>query len=116
MQTCDRERYMRLVRERPELFRNGGELTVITDETEIDAYERATGRHIGVAYESSFSLLAVDLVRDRDGRLLDYERLIPARTGAVVCAPRWGDRFVLLRQYRHAFLPPGVRRAGPLFP
>lgn len=114
----DRERYFQLMDQRPELFRGGGELTIISDAEEIEAYVRAGGRQIGIAYESPYSLIAVDLVEDRSGNRFAYERLIPAETGAIVSVPVYDGRFVLLRQYRHALrdyqlaFPRGFGEAG----
>lgn len=103
------ERYLQLVDERPECFKQPdaqdgeGALEIILDETAVRQFSKRSGTTIGVVYESPYSILVVDLVRDARGSLFSYERLLPAvRTGAVVAIPRIDGRYVLLRQFRHA--------------
>ena len=95
--------YLELVRERPELFRQDERLSIVFDEDTVKAFVAATGKPIGVAYRSPYSMMVVDLVRVPGGEPFAYERLVPAATGsAVVTIPRYENQFVLLRQFRHA--------------
>ncbi len=97
------ERYMELQKERPECFENSGTITIEFDEEVVKAFEQKTGKTIGIVYESDFNIMVVDLVYDAAGNYFSYERMLPAvKRGAVVCVPKWNDRFVLLWQYRHA--------------
>lgn len=97
------DEYLQLMKERPEDFRQSKALKIITDESSVLEYEAKNGVEIGVVYSSPYHFLVVDLVEDRQGRGFTYERLLPAvKSGAVVIIPIWEDRFVLLRQYRHA--------------
>jgi len=101
-------RYLELREARPSAFRSGA-LEIVTDAGLVDEFFEATGKQLGVLYESPYHLLVVDLVRRSadDGEtgdlLFAYERLLPAvESGAVVAVPVYQGRFVLLRQYRHA--------------
>lgn len=96
-------RYLELMEQRPEAFRDSGSIHIVTDPEIVERYEERTGKRIGVRYESEYNILIVDLVWEREGEYFPYERLLPAvPRGAAVCIPRWGDRYILLRQYRHA--------------
>ena len=98
-------RYLQLMKERPEDFRRDsrGLYVLQTDEEVVREFERSTGRRIGVCYESKYKILVVDLLKSADGRLYAYERVLPAvRGGAVVCVTRHADKYVMIRQYRHA--------------
>lgn len=108
------KRYLQLREERPSAFL-AGPLEIITDTKIVDRFAEETGRELGVLYESSYHLLVVDLVRQSSPeergpeRYFAYERLLPAvERGAVVSVPMYGDRFVLLRQFRHAIRNPAL--------
>lgn len=95
--------YCRLMKERPEAFRNTGDIEIITDVAVVSDFVRKTGKKIGVIYWSEYHIWLVDLVRDQTGRVYFYERLLPAvEYGATVIIPRYEDKNVLLTQYRHA--------------
>lgn len=97
------ERYLQLVAERPELFTQSDELEIVLDERAAGEFEARTGRTLGVVYESPYSMMLVDLVRDSTGHEYAYERLVPAATGpAVVTVPVCDGEYVLLRQFRHS--------------
>lgn len=102
-QTPEWKRYLELVKERPECFCNTGPIQIVTDWVIVSEFQERTGKTIGVCYESRFNMLVVDLVYECDGKYFAYERLLPAvRKGAVVCVPIYGDKYILLKQYRHA--------------
>ncbi len=111
-------RYRTLMDERPELFATSEELEIITDEEAVLTFCRQSGQTFGVVYESPYSMMVVDLVRNRKGNCFAYERLIPAQTGAIVSVPMYEGKFVLLRQFRHAIrseqlaFPRGFGEAG----
>lgn len=97
------QEYLRLQKERPEAFAPSDYYTIITEPDRVFDFVNRTGRKIGVLYRSSFSILVVDLVSDKSGDEFAYERLLPSATGsAVVMIPELGDKFVLLRQFRHS--------------
>ncbi len=97
------DRYEALMVQRPEAFRNTGEIHIVTDRAIVEEYESRTGNVIGVRYESPYRLLVVDLVWEREGEYFPYERILPAvERGAVVCVPVYQEQYLLLRQYRHA--------------
>ena len=95
--------YLRLMRERPELFQDDNRLKIVTNLEVVDDFEKKTGKKIGVVYQSEYHLFVVDLVEDTEGHRFAYERLVPAvRKGAVVSIPIYKGKMVLLRQFRHA--------------
>ena len=95
--------YLRLMRERPELFQDDNRLKIVTNLEVVDDFEKKTGKKIGVVYQSEYHLFVVDLVEDTEGYRFAYERLVPAvRKGAVVSIPIYKGKMVLLRQFRHA--------------
>lgn len=96
-------RYKKLIEERPELFQNSGRIKIVTDEEIVSEFERKNGKTIGVCYESAYNILVVDLVYEVEGKYFAYERILPAvQKGAVVCIPRYHEKYILLKQYRHA--------------
>lgn len=107
------ERYARLVEERPGLFTQSPVVPLVLDAAELAQFERETGRKMGVAYESPWHLLVVDLAVDPStGRRFPYERVLPASEGVpVVAIPKIACGYVLLRQYRHP-----IRRDQFAFP
>jgi len=103
--------YFKLMVERPELFKNVGNLDIITDPDEIKDFIEKNNRMIGVIYKSAYSILVVDLVKGNKGNFA-YERIIPtAKDGAVVIVPKCDGKYVLLRQFRHS-----IRRYQYCFP
>ncbi len=104
--------YLKLMEERPAAFQDSEQIRIITDPETVMEFIERTGRTIGVLYQSPFSILVVDLVRDAGGEVFAYERLLPAVPGgAVVTVPRCGDSFILVKQYRHA-----IRKTQLSFP
>lgn len=96
-------RYIELIEERPALFTNNGPIHIVLDEAIVATYEKEYNRKIGVLYESPYNILVVDLVYEEEGNYFTYERLVPAvETGAVVMVPIYHDKFIILKQYRHA--------------
>ena len=85
--------YLDLAEERPELFKASSRLQIIMDYESVQQF----------VYRSAYNLLVVDLVENMKGERFAYERLIPAvKKGAIVSIPVYDDKFVLLKQYRHA--------------
>lgn len=95
--------YKQLMEERSELFSQSHELSIVTDIERICEFEAESGRTIGVIYKSPYSMLVVDCVHSKNGKLFCYERIVPASTGiAVVGIPVYEGKFVLLKQFRHS--------------
>lgn len=95
--------YLELMRRRPAAFLQSDYLTIITEKAAVEKYVEETGRQVGVLYKSGYNMLVVDLVQNESRKLFAYERLIPAAEyGAVAAIAIWNERFVLLKQYRHA--------------
>lgn len=95
--------YEKLMAERPRLFSGAGRPQIVKDIVTVSRFVEATGHRIGVLYRSPYNILVVDLVREPDGRLHTYERILAAtEAGAVVTVPIFDGRFVLLDQYRHS--------------
>lgn len=98
------EDYIKLMHERPELFRESEIYPIVNPETEperIKEYEERTGQKIGIVYKSKFHLLVVDLVKgDPD---FAYERLLTTVNGkGVVIVPVYKGKFIMLNQFRHS--------------
>lgn len=101
-QTEEWKRYCTLMKERPKDFRNNGIIDIISDVDKVEKFVTETGKKVGVIYCSSYNLWIVDLVKSGD-RYYTYERLLPTvEKGAVVIIPKFGKKYVLLKQYRHA--------------
>lgn len=95
--------YTELMKSRPEEFTQSENLQIITDINTVAEFVKKTGRQIGVMYQSKYSILVVDLVKDKNGKYYAFERTLPlVKNGAVVTVPQYGDQFVLLKQYRHS--------------
>lgn len=104
--------YLKLYKERPELFLQSDQISIIFDENTINTFVEKTNKKIGVLYESDFHILIVDLVSDKNKKLYTYERLLPSvNSGAVVALPIQNKKLVLLKQYRHA-----IRQSQYCFP
>ncbi len=99
------DRYFTLMEQRPELFDNtDSSYVIIKDPAEIEAFEQAHNRKLGVVYESSFNTLVVDLVEGVNGNRFAYERVIPSKVGTPVMMIPVNEKgeMILLKQYRHA--------------
>lgn len=97
------QEYLNLLRQRPLPLAEGSLLEIIDDPAILEAYSRDHQTPLGIVFRSSRHIYVVDLVRDKTGRMFPYERLLKAVTGSsVVAVPVYGDRVVLLEQYRHA--------------
>ena len=84
-------------------FRACSGMEIVTDREEVRKFEQASGQTIGVVYQSPYSMMVIDLVREKNGRLFAYERLIPATVGsAVVCVTKQKENYILLKQLRHS--------------
>ena len=95
--------YYDLMKARPHLFSESKLISIEKDEKEILDYEKKTGLKIGVVYQSPYSMLVVDLIREKKGGHYTYERILPTvEQGAVVALAKYQNKFVLLHQYRHS--------------
>ena len=76
---------------------------IITDYDELLSYSREHNKKLGIIYQSEYHIFIVDLVENIRGERFPYERIIKTRQGnSVVIIPVSGERFVLLKQFRHA--------------
>lgn len=98
------QNYLALKAQRPWEFENNGPLEIEFDAEIVRRYEETNQTKIGVIYQSPYSILVVDLIRDGPGTWYPYERILPATVhgGGIVAAVFCKERFVLLNQYRHA--------------
>lgn len=96
-------KYFKLMEAYPQEFVNSGTLHIVTDKRIIRDFVRRTGNRIGVLYESPYRMLVTDLVYNEPGQYFTYERMFPFGSGVgVVCVPKYKDKYLLLKQYRHA--------------
>lgn len=106
------KRYYKLVKARPELFVQKGALELILDEQEILKFEKKGGRKIGVRYQSPYNMMVVDLVKDDNGDMFAYERIIQTVDApSVVVFPIFNNKIALTYQFRHSVR--GARYALP---
>ena len=95
--------YEKLLKERPELFIPSPTLEIITDPEQINNFYIKTKQRLGVIYSSKWNTLLVDLVKNINGDVFTYERIIQTATGdAVVVIPKYQGNYLLLKQFRHA--------------
>lgn len=96
------DRYFDIVRLFPNFFRNNVSLNIILDKRVLEDYARSIDKQIGVIYESDYHIFIVDLVQNRSGDFFTYSRIIsPNTNNGVVIIPYNGDKFCLLKQFRH---------------
>lgn len=94
--------YMELMTQRPHLF-TSHTLEIQKDPALLQEYVEKTGTLLGVVYRSRYHTMLVDLVRGEDGTFFPYERIVQTSIGkSVVLVPIYEEKFILLRQYRHA--------------
>ena len=97
------KKYLQLKKEQPRLFQNNGNIKIVFDENIVENYQIETGNKIGVVYDSQYNMLVVDLVYEVEDKYFSYERILPkVKEGAVVIVPKYKDKYILLKQYRHA--------------
>lgn len=110
MQSIDR--YFEIVRLFPSFFRNSETLNIVLDKKVLEDYAKNKSKQIGVIYESSYHIFVVDLIQNNSGDFFTYSRIInPNRNNGVVIIPCSGDKFGLLKQFRH-----GTREVELEFP
>lgn len=103
--------YLKLVQDKKSLFTNDY-LEVFTDIKLLEEYQEQYHVRLGVLYKSNYHMMVVDLLRDKEGKLFTYERVIPTSlSNGVVIVPIYNDKFILLKQYRHA-----IQRVQYCFP
>lgn len=56
----------------------------------------------GMVYQSRYNTFLVDPIARPDGTYYAFERILPTAGNGVVIAARRGEKFILLKQYRHA--------------
>lgn len=94
--------YFELMKERPYLFKESEIIKIEMNKKELEKYERENNRRLGLLYRSKFNMLLVDLIKGGTGYYA-YERIVPTSVGsAIVILAKYDNKFVLLKQYRHA--------------
>ena len=113
-------KYLTLIKENPDMFRNSGdigEIKIITDEKRILAEQKKIRAKlkkegkpscwidIGVLAEDEWDYIVRDLVEFPDGRIGGFRRDLNRKnlesgTGVVIM-PVQGNRVLLLKHYRH---------------
>ena len=122
----DRKEENKIQDEFSELMIPAGDYPIadVNDDKELKRVVRSQElyrQRFGVVYSSSYNTMLVDPIKNgsnnnenkEDGKkaFYSYERVIPSAGVGVVLLTMRGDRFVLIRQYRHA-----IRREQLCFP
>lgn len=95
--------YFKLVEQRPEEFKDIPYLHIELNRKKIEEYIEKTGTQIGVVFQNNYNIMIVDLICREDGLCYPHQRILQsAQKEAVVCIPVYREKFILLRQYRHA--------------
>ncbi len=95
--------YEELVYQRPKMFTESDQLPIVLDRAIVNDFVERTKIKVGVLYHGAYHYLVVDLIQAQDGTCYPYERILPAtETGAVVALTICDDKFILLKQFRHA--------------
>lgn len=69
---------------------------------EIVKLEELYNYHFGIVYESKFNRMIVDPIKLESEKVIPYERISPTEGNGAVILPKYKDKFLLLRQFRHA--------------
>lgn len=112
-----RDRYLALMRERPDLFVNPphAPITIVLDEEGMRTVETHMAEHlaakglprewaqVGIAYEDQYLTLLRDAVRFPDGSPGTYIRTVapPGGASGVIVLPVYEGNVLLLRHFRH---------------
>lgn len=100
MQAIDR--YFQIVRLYPNFFRSNMSLNIVLNKNVLEDYAKSKNKQIGVIYESNYHIFIVDLIQNKSGEFFTYSRIInPNTNNGIVIIPYDGDRFCLLKQFRH---------------
>lgn len=94
--------YLALAAEKPELFAPNDTLPLCLDEDRIRAFSCTHNRPMGLVYSNlPFYSVVADLC-GAEGKEFSYARVIyPNPTNGAVAIPKSGDKFGLLRIFRH---------------
>lgn len=94
--------YLSFVSRHPEQFVQDPIMPIVLDEKELRAYERETGKEVGLLFTSPWFLLAADLIRPAEGEPYLYYRILKETDyDGVVILPILEGKVVLLQEYRH---------------
>lgn len=98
--------YIKLMIDRPELFRNSDDsstIKIIKDIEIIEEYEKVNSVTLGIIYQDSYVIFIKDLVIHPGGKVSPYIRIISAseRKGVVIL-PVLENSIVLLKHFRHS--------------
>lgn len=95
--------YEELAYQRPKMFAESDQIRIVLNRSIVNDFVEKTRIKVGVLYSSPYHYLVVDLIQEKDGTYYTYERILPAiETGAVVALTIYNEKFVLLKQFRHA--------------
>lgn len=96
-------RYIDYIKEHGVPYLHSDMLKIITDYDVLVDYAERNNKDIGFIYQSGYNTFVVDLVENASGELFTYERIIKTNMGnSVVIVPVKDDKYVLLKQFRHA--------------
>ena len=95
--------YLDLIKKQGLPYSISDELKVITDYEQLVEYSKTHDKRLGVMYASEYNTFIVDLVENPLGERHTRERIAKTHPGnSVVIAARYNNRYVMLKQFRHA--------------
>ena len=110
--------YFNLIHQRSDLFVKVEGYPLLADEKGQDVKSHMIknaelySHNYGVTYRDNYHYMVVDPIVNMDGTSYEYSRLISVNSNAgVVIVPKYKDKYILLRQARHA-----IRREQYAFP
>lgn len=95
--------YLDFIKEYGIPYENSDIMRIVTDRDELVEFSRTHNKKLGLIYKSNYNIFVVDLVENIRGERFAYERIVKTRQGnSVVIIPVLDDKYVLLKQFRHA--------------
>ena len=96
------QEYLSFAARHPEQFRQDPMMPMVLEEWELRAYERETGKEVGLLFTSPWFMLAADLIRPASGAPYLYYRILKETDyDGVVILPILDGKAALIRNYRH---------------
>lgn len=97
------DEYLDFIKETGFCYKDNNMIEMITDFDKIMDYCKKTGNNIGIINRNEYNVHVIDLVRNKNNQIYEYERIVKAVQGnSVVVIPFKENKIILLKQFRHA--------------